>query len=150
MTVPSVDGTVDHDMWWLEGRTHMKHKNDKRALVRRVVASMVGDILNGSLVAAYLHTIGDVPILFTHAGVGSKFYGFVQTQLQSSARSQLSGAARPIDPKQIEKYANDMLVRSIEGCSDKFPCRYFVVVVDVTTTAAQRSEAAALLIIIQW
>lgn len=131
---------VDHDMWWLEGRTHMKHKDDKRSLVRRVVAAMVGDILNGSLVATYLHTVGDVPILFTHAGVGSKFYGFMQTKLQSSERSQLSRAARPIDPKQIEKYANDLLVRSIEGCRDKFPCRYSVVA-DVTTAAPSTEEA---------
>lgn len=134
----------DHDMWWLEGRTHMKHKDDKRSLVRRVVAAMVGDILNGSLVATYLHTIGDVPILFTHAGVGSKFYGFMQTQLQSSERSQLTRVARPIDPMQIEKYANDLLVRSIEGCRDKFPCRYSVVA-DVTTVAS--STEGALLII---
>lgn len=122
----------------------MKHKDDKRSLVQRVVAAMVGDILNGSLVATYLHTIGDVPILFTHAGVGSKFYGFMQTQLQSSERSQLSRVARPIDPKQIEKYANDLLVRSIEGCRDKFPCRYSVVA-DVTTGAS--STEGALLII---
>jgi len=135
---------VDHDMWWLEGRTHMKHKDDKRSLVRRVVAAMVGDILNGSLVATYLHTIGDVPILFTHAGVGSKFYGFMQTQLQSSERSQLTRVARPIDPMQIEKYANDLLVRSIEGCRDKFPCRYSVVA-DVTT-AASSTEGALLII----
>lgn len=126
---------------------HMKHKDDKRSLVRRVVAAMVGDILNGSLVAAYLHTIGDVPILFTHAGVGSKFYNFIQTQLQSSARSQLSGAARPIDPKQIEIYANDLLVHSIEGCRDKFPCRYWCSVVADASTAAQPTEASALLII---
>lgn len=125
----------------------MKHKDDKRSLVRRVVAAMVGDILNGSLVAAYLHTVGDVPILFTHAGVGSKFYNFVQTQLQSSARSQLSGAARPIDPKQIEVYANDLLVHSIEGCGDKFPCRYWYSVVADASTAAQPTEASALLII---
>jgi len=101
----------------------MKHKDDKRSLIRRVVSAMAGDILNGSLVAAYLHNVVDVPILFTHAGVGSKFYNFLQTQLQPSARSQLGRSVGPIDPKQIEKYANDLLVRSIESCGGMFPCR---------------------------
>lgn len=112
---------IDHDMWWLEGRTHMKHKNDKRSIVKKVVAAMASDILDGSLVGAYLHHLRGVPILFTHAGIGEKFYGFLQRQLlllptRNNPRPEL-------DPRLIEQYCNELLVSSIQSCDGKYPCR---------------------------
>lgn len=59
----------NHELWWLEGHYHDRNKaTDTRAKCRSITQKLRDGIINESIQASYVRRMGDVPVLFVHAG----------------------------------------------------------------------------------
>ena len=107
---------------------HFHHRNpttDTKQKILKVVAAIVEDVADGSLVGAYAHTMHEVPILFIHAGVSANFYKYMQRELASSSTSvTATTAATELSPLAIAAYSNDLPKTHLAQCSS-FPCKDF-------------------------
>lgn len=114
---------ADHELWWLTGVYYKRHKEaDTRQKVEEAIEIIVDDILSGKMVAArVLHLTSkqgkDIPVVFVHAGYHAKFLKY----LTNVALDEKNGV---LDPEDIVKYTNKILVDTIKKCP-RYPCDKF-------------------------
>lgn len=103
----------NHDIWWLQGRFHMRHQwADTQAKIETVVAAMKRDIMNRKLHVSHVVRVHDVPILFTHAGLHADFMKHLHQTIGS------------MTAEDIAKYLNGVLLDSTTACIDHGDCEY--------------------------
>ena len=115
--------SIDHELWWLTGVYYKRHKEaDTREKVQEAIGILVDDIMTGKMVAArVLHLTSklgkDIPVLFVHAGYHAKFLKY----LTNVALDEKNGV---LDPEDVAKYTNKMLVDTVKQCQ-RYPCDKF-------------------------
>lgn len=101
----------NHELYWLQGYTRSRNKKaDSEYKVKMLTKKMRDDILSGSVVAAFLMHIHNVPILFTHAGIRPAFHQYLQRKSITS-------------PDDITSHLNTLLLGAMKKCS-VIPCSF--------------------------
>ena len=74
----------NHEVWWLQGAYHMRHPEaDTYEVVEEIVLDLKQAILKGQQQAAYVYTIGDMNILFVHAGLRPEMMLYLEKKLSN-------------------------------------------------------------------
>ena len=95
----------NHELWWLQGLYHMRHpKADTREVVEEIVLDLKAGILDGRQQAAFVLSLGDVDILFIHAGLRPEMLEYLQTKLGNSSAPA------------IAEHMNSILQEHTRGC----------------------------------
>jgi len=99
----------NHELWWLEGIFHQRNpRTDTVENIRKFLQILIQDIADGNVVASYLHHVGNVPIVFVHAGFHAEFLRFIQQPTVES----------------LVQYVNQHLEQVVALCTS-FPCNAF-------------------------
>ena len=107
---------IDHELWWINGIYYKRNPTaDTRQRIIDTVNTIYQDVADGSLQAAYVHYVYDVPILFIHAGVRPEYYTYLQKQLSPEDPS------KQLTPIEIAAYFNNILQSYLAQCKS-VPC----------------------------
>lgn len=83
----------NHELWWLTGLFHDRHKQaDTPDKIRSFWEMLTTDIKSGAVQMAYLHRINGVPLVFVHAGYNPKFIKYLAKQGAHSAEEIVNHA----------------------------------------------------------
>ena len=63
----------NHEIWWLEGKIHMRARADTHSKIKSLVRRMKSQIQSKDLVGAQVIDVNGVPILFVHAGYRTSY-----------------------------------------------------------------------------
>ena len=81
----------NHEVWWLQGAYHMRHPEaDTVEVVQEIVLDLKQAILEDRQHAAYVHTVGEMSILFIHAGLRPEMMSYLQQKLSNSSADAIA------------------------------------------------------------
>ncbi len=81
----------NHEVWWLQGAYHMRHPEaDTYEVVQEIVLDLKQAILEDRQHAAYVHKIGNMSILFIHAGLRPDMMSYFDRKLDNVSADSIA------------------------------------------------------------
>lgn len=106
----------NHEVWWLEGRFHMRNKAaDTKANVLAMVRMMKDQVARGEMVGAYTIAVNGVDLLFVHAGYRASYLAHLEDSGVPNARSAAQEVVRRL---------NEELPRVVSRCMGEALCDF--------------------------
>ena len=103
----------NHEMWWLTGIFGKINKRyDTKEKVLNTIEVIINDIVSDKILGAYVFEAYDIPLIFVHAGFGTRYYEYLQEQLNTTV----------ITANQTVEHTNTLLKQAVYDCGE-FPCR---------------------------
>ena len=81
----------NHELWWLQGLYHMRHTEaDTIEVLEEIVLDLKAGIIDGRQHAAFVLPMGEVDILFIHAGIRPKMMDHLGKKLGNSSATAIA------------------------------------------------------------